>query len=124
MNGELLAMAGLAEAGIYLSIAIMGCGLFLIALIAYAALGFRSRWASLTAFFLLVLYSLYFEPWRTFTPFAGADFEDPDYETWTPRIQRIGIFWVLTMLLVISSNISAWLGRKSETLSADSILRS
>lgn len=103
-----LAAAGLAEAAWMFTMQLMNGCLGIIVTAATAALLSRWRWLSITAFVLLGVFTVFFEPWNCFVPFEREAYEDPDVVKAAGRFWLVGLFWVATVFVTVVSGIVAW----------------
>jgi hypothetical protein len=101
----LFGMAGLAEAGEALALAIGFGGLLLVGLLTAIGWSLRSRVASGIALALAFVVTLLSTPWEAFVPFQS---DDPDVQHWMHAWRVFGCWWVLVMVATLAAWVRAF----------------
>jgi hypothetical protein len=103
------AAAGLAE----YAWAEFACMVFfsmgIVSVVALFALALRSQRLAVLSTVLLLLASIFFEPWYLFAPFEEAAYADPDVQSAAVMFRKVGVTWVVTCVAAAGSLVFTFL---------------
>jgi hypothetical protein len=92
---ELLALAGLAEAGLAAAGGLMILGIGLTVLASFLGTLFRSRRMSIASLVVWGLFTLWWQPWHDLSPTAS---DDPDMQFFQSSFRMLAWWWVVSSL--------------------------
>jgi hypothetical protein len=114
-----IAAAGIAEAAWAMAACVMTLGFGVVGVLTLFAFALRSRALAAFATVLLLLATLFFQPWHCFWPFEEAAYADPDVESAAGMFQTVGVIWVAVCVACAGSLLFAFLApRKGLPLAA------
>ena len=117
MCSSVLAMAGPAEAGLFMAMTFVGGILFVSAILVFVGLVSHSLIASILGLLGCGVAFIFFDP---IGPFLMPPSNDPDMMHWMGNFQALGAAWgIITLAAIFSSTMSLYLKARKRIIPGD-----